>query len=54
MLRRTLSSLCRGPHPLAGIDSQAALGWVERKMGFELATAQREAIRQALTRRFWW
>ena len=48
---RTLSSLCLGPHPLAGIDSQAALAWVERKMGFELATAQREAIRQALTQK---
>jgi exodeoxyribonuclease V alpha subunit len=48
---RTLSSLCQGPHPLAGIDSQAALAWVERTMGFELATAQREAIRQALTQK---
>src|SRR6266540_2578671 len=48
---RTLRKLCAGESPLAGIDAEAALAWVERRMGLELAQMQRDAIRQALTRK---
>jgi exodeoxyribonuclease V alpha subunit len=44
---RSLRNLCDGGHPLPRIDEKAALQWVERKMGLELAPAQRDAIRQA-------
>jgi exodeoxyribonuclease V alpha subunit len=46
---RTLRSLCGGahPHPLPKIDTAAALQWVEKKMGVELAPAQRDAIQKA-------
>jgi exodeoxyribonuclease V alpha subunit len=48
---RRLSALCHGPHPLAGIDSERALRWVEEQMKLELAPAQREAIRQAISQK---
>jgi exodeoxyribonuclease V alpha subunit len=44
---RTLRNLCDGPHPLPAIDTDAALRWVEQKMGLELAPTQRDAICQA-------
>jgi exodeoxyribonuclease V alpha subunit len=44
---RALSSLQEGPHPLPAIDQEAALGWVERKIGLALAATQRDAIQQA-------
>jgi exodeoxyribonuclease V alpha subunit len=44
---RGLRNLCGGGHPLPKIDTAAALAWVEKKMGVELAPAQRDAIRQA-------
>jgi exodeoxyribonuclease V alpha subunit len=44
---RALLALQSGKHPLPAIDVPAALGWVETKMGLTLASAQREAIRQA-------
>jgi exodeoxyribonuclease V alpha subunit len=44
---RTVRNLREGPHPLPAIDTDAALRWVERKMGLELAGAQRDAICQA-------
>jgi exodeoxyribonuclease V alpha subunit len=44
-----LQELSRGRHPLPKIDFEAALGWVERKMGLSLADSQREALRQAVT-----
>jgi exodeoxyribonuclease V alpha subunit len=44
-----LRRLCAGPHPLPRIGIDAALGWVERKIGLELAASQRDAIRQATT-----
>ena len=35
------------PHPLPSIDVEKAIGWVEPKLGIQLADGQREAIRQA-------
>ncbi len=35
------------PHPLPRIDVEKALGWVEQRLGIQLASAQQEAIRQA-------
>jgi exodeoxyribonuclease V alpha subunit len=46
-----LRELSQPPHPLPPIDLEAALGWVEKKMGLSLAASQREAIRQAVTRK---
>jgi exodeoxyribonuclease V alpha subunit len=44
---RALRTLQDGPHPLQVADSEAALRWVEKKVGLELAETQRDAIRQA-------
>ncbi|MBM4067662.1 MAG: ATP-dependent RecD-like DNA helicase [Planctomycetes bacterium] len=44
---RALHALQKGPHPLPDIDTDVALGWVEKKMGLTLADSQRAAIRQA-------
>jgi exodeoxyribonuclease V alpha subunit len=44
---RVLRNLREGPHPLPSIDTEAALGWVESKMGLALADTQRDAIRRA-------
>ncbi len=44
---RALRNLCEGGHPLPQIDADAALNWVEQKMGIVLAPAQHEAIRLA-------
>jgi exodeoxyribonuclease V alpha subunit len=46
---QTLRELCQGPHPLPKIDFEAALGWVEKKIGLSLAPSQREALRQSAT-----
>lgn len=43
-----LVQLQNGPLPLPGIDAEKALGWVEKKVGLELAEQQREAILHAL------
>ncbi len=48
---RALHGLGEGAHPLPAINWEAALGWVEKKMSLELAPAQRDAIRQAATRK---
>jgi exodeoxyribonuclease V alpha subunit len=48
---RAIRALREGPHPLPSIDLAAALGWVEKKMGLDLAATQRDAIRQAATRK---
>lgn len=48
---RRLLELLKEPHPLAGTDAQKALAWVEGRMGLGLAQGQREAIRQAVTRK---
>jgi exodeoxyribonuclease V alpha subunit len=44
-----LGRLNQGPHPLPAIKTDAALEWVEKKMGIELAPAQCDAIRRATT-----
>lgn len=48
---RSLRQLRDGPHPLGGGDVEAALGWVETRMGLELARSQRDALRMALTQK---
>jgi exodeoxyribonuclease V alpha subunit len=48
---RSLHGLCDGEHPLTGIDADAALAWVEKRIALELAPSQRDAIRQAMTRK---
>ncbi|MFL5242899.1 MAG: ATP-dependent RecD-like DNA helicase [Gemmataceae bacterium] len=44
---RSLKKLQEDRHPLPAINTDAALTWVEKKMGLELAPTQRDAIRQA-------
>jgi exodeoxyribonuclease V alpha subunit len=44
---RSVRKLRAGPHPLPPLDLEAALGWVEKKMGLQLAVTQRDAIRAA-------
>ncbi|MHB1425037.1 MAG: SF1B family DNA helicase RecD2 [Gemmataceae bacterium] len=44
---RAIRKLREGRHPLPEIDIEAALRWVEEKMGLQLAATQREAIRAA-------
>src|SRR5439155_4093859 len=46
---RSLWNLRDGGHPLPAIKIDAALKWVEQRMGVELAPAQRDAIRRATT-----
>jgi exodeoxyribonuclease V alpha subunit len=48
---RALRGLREGPNPLPEINVEAALGWVEKRMGLELAQSQRDAIRQATTQK---
>ncbi|HMF12038.1 MAG TPA: ATP-dependent RecD-like DNA helicase [Gemmataceae bacterium] len=48
---RELRKLCSGQHPLPAINLDAALAWVEKKMGLELAVTQRDAIRRAATQK---
>lgn len=44
---RSLTRLAQGEHPLPGLNIEQAIGWVEQKIGLELAPSQRDAIRQA-------
>ncbi len=44
---RAIRKLREGRHPLPAIDIEAALAWVEKKMGLQLAATQRDAIRAA-------
>jgi exodeoxyribonuclease V alpha subunit len=48
---RSLLALRAGAHPLPALDVEKAVGWVETKMGLTLAPSQRDAIRQAATRK---
>jgi exodeoxyribonuclease V alpha subunit len=43
-LAETLLALSRGTHPCPPIDIEKAVGWVEGRIGFPLAAAQREAL----------
>ena len=47
-LARDLVELAQGKHPCPKIDVSKALEWVEQKLGFELAVAQREAVSEAI------
>ncbi|MBC8277343.1 MAG: ATP-dependent RecD-like DNA helicase [FCB group bacterium] len=47
-LARNLVELARGKHPCPKIDVSKALEWVEQKLGFKLAVAQREAVEEAI------
>jgi exodeoxyribonuclease V alpha subunit len=46
---RAVHGLRDGLHPLPAIDLEAAVAWVEKRMGLELAATQRDAIRQSAT-----
>jgi exodeoxyribonuclease V alpha subunit len=48
---RSLHELTEGRHPLPPLDLDAALKWVEKKIGLELAASQRQAVRQATTQK---
>ena len=45
---RAIKALASGPHPLPAIDMTPAVGWVEQKMGIQLAGSQRAAILEAV------
>lgn len=46
---RSLAHLTSGPHPCPPIDVSKAIPWVERRLGLELATEQRQALALAVT-----
>ena len=46
---RAVKGLAKGPHPLPSLDADAAVGWVEGKMGIAFAGSQRAAVRAAVT-----
>ncbi len=48
---KALRDLCHGEHPLRGIDIESALAWIEKKMGLTLASSQRDALREAVSRK---
>ena len=50
-LAKQLRELQQGVHPLPQLDTAAALAWVEGRVGFTLASRQREAVIQALTQK---
>jgi exodeoxyribonuclease V alpha subunit len=45
---RAVRKLQGGGHPLPEIDLDAAVAWVEKRMGLELAASQRDAVRAAM------
>ena len=47
-LAENLLSLAAGPHPCPAIDVPKAIEWVQAKVGFELAPAQKEALSLAV------
>ncbi len=47
-LARRFARLARGAGPLAGVDAEKALAWVEERLRMTLAPEQREAVRRAL------
>ena len=48
---RGVRALLEGVHPLPEIDTEKALAWIETKMGFEFAKAQREAVKQSIVQK---
>ncbi len=47
-LAKRLQLLERGRHPCPSLDVEKALDWVQKKIGFELAIAQRAALKTAV------
>ncbi|WP_439630691.1 SF1B family DNA helicase RecD2 [Gemmata sp.] len=45
---RAIKALAKGPHPLPAVDMTPAVGWIEQKMGIQLAGSQRAAILEAV------
>ncbi len=45
-IAQAIHRLAGEPHPLAKIDVQKAIQWVEGRLGLELAAGQKEAVRQ--------
>jgi exodeoxyribonuclease V alpha subunit len=45
---RAIDKLKTGGHPLPATDADAAIAWVEKRMGLELAATQRDAIRASM------
>ncbi|MDB5312689.1 MAG: recD2 2 [Gemmataceae bacterium] len=50
-IARRIKALAQGGHPLPAANVDAAISWAERKMAISLADSQREAIREAVTRK---
>ncbi len=50
-IARRIRDLCASPAGYPPIDLEKATAWCQQKTGKELASSQREALRQALTRR---
>ena len=48
---RQVAALAGGPNPLAAANVGAAVGWAERKMGITFADSQRDAVREAVSRK---
>ncbi len=46
---RAIKALAQGPHPLPSVNVDAAVAWVEKKMGIAFAASQRAAIKAAVT-----
>jgi exodeoxyribonuclease V alpha subunit len=47
-IAEALQELAQGAPPWGAIDASRAIGWVEQRLGLQLAASQREAVEQAL------
>jgi exodeoxyribonuclease V alpha subunit len=47
-IAEALQELAQGAPPWGAIDATKAIGWVEQRLGLQLAASQREAVQQAL------
>ncbi|QPN64099.1 ATP-dependent RecD-like DNA helicase [Synechococcus sp. CBW1004] len=47
-IAQALLELAQGAPPWGAIDAAKAIGWVEQRLGLQLAASQREAVQQAL------
>jgi exodeoxyribonuclease V alpha subunit len=47
-IAQSLHELAEGSPPWGAIDAARAIGWVEQRLGLELATSQKAAVEQAL------
>jgi len=48
-IAESLRELAQGAPPWGAIDATKAIGWVERRLGLQLAASQRQAVEQALS-----